>query len=78
MSQFDLIVRAGTVFDGTGSESFTADIGVKDGVIREIGRINAKTYHCVFLEHTQAAHYSAVLCCGHKKLILKMNQNDSR
>ena len=44
MSQFDLIVRAGTVFDGTGSESFTADIGVKDGVIREIGRINAKTY----------------------------------
>ena len=44
MSQFDLIVRAGTVFDGTGSESFTADIGIKDGVIREIGRINAKTY----------------------------------
>ena len=44
MSQFDLVVRAGSVLDGTGSEPYTADIGVKDGVIHEIGRINSKTY----------------------------------
>ena len=44
MSQFDLVVRAGSVLDGTGSEPYTADIGVKDGVIQEIGRINSKTY----------------------------------
>ena len=44
MSQFDLVVRAGSVLDGTGTEAYTADIGVKDGVIREIGRINSKTY----------------------------------
>ena len=31
MSQFDLVVRAGSVLDGTGSEPYTADIGVKDG-----------------------------------------------
>ena len=37
MSQFDLVVRAGSVLDGTGTEAYTADIGVKDGVIREIG-----------------------------------------
>ena len=44
MSQFDLVVRAGSVLDGTGSEPYTADIGVKDGIIQEIGRINSKTY----------------------------------
>ncbi len=44
MSQFDLVVRAGSVLDGTGTEAYTADIGVKDGAIREIGRINSKTY----------------------------------
>ena len=44
MSQFDLVVRAGSVLDGTGTEAYTADIGVKDGVVREIGRINSKTY----------------------------------
>lgn len=26
------------------------------------------------LEYTQAAHYSAVLCCGHEKLMSKINQ----
>ena len=35
----DLIVRAGTVVDGTGRAPFTADVGVCDGVIGEIGRI---------------------------------------
>ncbi len=33
MSQFDLIVRNGTIVDGTGAEPFQADIGVKGGVI---------------------------------------------
>ena len=40
MSQFDLVVRAGSVLDGTGSESYTADIGVKDGVIQELSLIH--------------------------------------
>ena len=44
MSQFDLVVRAGSVLDGTGSEPYTADIGVKDGIIQRWERINSKTY----------------------------------
>ena len=32
----DLIIRGGTVVDGTGSSARQADIGVKDGLIAEI------------------------------------------
>jgi len=41
MSKFDLIVRGGTVYDGTGVAPRTADVGIKDGVVVEVGQINA-------------------------------------
>ena len=33
---FDLIIRGGTVIDGTGAPAFTADVAVKDGVIAQV------------------------------------------
>ena len=36
---YDLIVRNGTVIDGTGKERFTADIAISDGRIAKIGAI---------------------------------------
>src|SRR5436309_164956 len=33
----DLLVQGGTVVDGTGRESFVADVRVRDGVITEVG-----------------------------------------
>lgn len=37
----DLIVRNGTILDGTGQAAFKADIGVKEGKIEEIGDLQA-------------------------------------
>lgn len=38
--QFDCIVRGGSVFDGTGAEPFSADIGIRDDKIAEIGDLS--------------------------------------
>ncbi len=35
----DLIIQGGTVVDGTGARSRTADVGVQDGTIIEIGKV---------------------------------------
>ena len=39
MSQHDLVIRSGSVIDGTGREAFTADVGIRDGVVAEVGKI---------------------------------------
>ena len=41
MPQFDTIVKGGTVVDGTKVPRYQADIGIKDGKIAEIGKLNA-------------------------------------
>ncbi len=37
---YDMIIRGGTVVDGSGSPARTADIAVQDGFITEVGRID--------------------------------------
>ena len=39
---FDLIVRAGTVVDGTGSPALTADVWVRNGRVAEVGRLSER------------------------------------
>ncbi|MBT6984690.1 MAG: amidohydrolase family protein, partial [Rhodospirillaceae bacterium] len=36
---FDLVIKNGTIVDGSGQARYRADVGVKDGRIAEIGRI---------------------------------------
>ncbi len=38
MTDHDLVIRGGTVIDGTGAEPRTADVAITDGVITEVGR----------------------------------------
>ena len=40
MAQFDTIVKGGTVIDGTRVPRYQADVGIKDGKIAEIGKLN--------------------------------------
>ena len=37
----DVIIRGGTVADGTGEPTYTADVAIKDGIITEVGRISS-------------------------------------
>jgi N-acyl-D-aspartate/D-glutamate deacylase len=36
----DLVIRGGTVHDGTGAEARTADVAIDDGVVVEVGRVD--------------------------------------
>tara|TARA_Y100001934_G_scaffold89533_1_gene110971 strand:- start:1154 stop:2860 length:1707 start_codon:yes stop_codon:yes gene_type:complete len=40
MATYDLAIRNGTIIDGSGNPRFRADVGVKNGVVATIGRLN--------------------------------------
>ena len=39
---FDLVIKNGEIIDGTGKQSFVGDIGIKDGKIKAIGKLDAQ------------------------------------
>ncbi len=41
MSRFDSVIKNGTIIDGTGLPRFKGDIGITNGYIAKIGRVNA-------------------------------------
>jgi N-acyl-D-amino-acid deacylase len=43
VTEFDLLVRGGTVVDGTGSAPFAADVAVRNGRIAAVGRLEGAT-----------------------------------
>ena len=40
MAEHDLIIRGGTVLDGTGAPAVTADVAIADGIVQEVGRVD--------------------------------------
>jgi len=40
MADYDLIIRGGSLIDGTGTEARTADVAVVDGVIADVGEVS--------------------------------------
>src|ERR1700719_5426785 len=41
MAEFDLVIRGGTVIDGTRMPRYRADIGIKDGKVAKLGNLKA-------------------------------------
>ncbi len=39
MPAYDLIIRGGTIVDGTGAQRFTGDVAIKDGLIAAVGTV---------------------------------------
>ncbi len=37
---YDIVIRNGTIIDGTGAEGFTGDVAILDGRIVEVGDVN--------------------------------------
>jgi N-acyl-D-aspartate/D-glutamate deacylase len=40
--KYDVIIRGGTIVDGSGGEAFNADLAIKDGVIAKIGNVEGE------------------------------------
>jgi N-acyl-D-aspartate/D-glutamate deacylase len=40
MAQYDLIIRGGTIVDGTGAPAFTGDVAIRDGLIAAVGQVS--------------------------------------
>lgn len=40
MAQYDLIIRGGTIVDGTGAPAFTGDVAIRDGLIAAVGAVS--------------------------------------
>jgi N-acyl-D-aspartate/D-glutamate deacylase len=40
MADFDLVVRGGTIADGTGNATFEGDVAVRDGKIAQVGKVS--------------------------------------
>src|SRR5882672_6727625 len=43
-SMYDLVIRAGTIVDGSGAPAFTGDIAVQSGCIVAVGRVEGAAY----------------------------------
>ena len=43
----DLVVRGGTVVDGTGAPPITADVGIRDGRVVEVGKVSEKAHDTI-------------------------------
>src|ERR1700730_7920351 len=42
VNQYDLVIRSGTILDGSGGVSFTGDVAISGGKIREVGLVTGK------------------------------------
>ena len=45
--EYDLVIRGGSVIDGTGAGARTADVGIRDGRVVDVGKLSGSTSHSI-------------------------------
>src|ERR1700732_4993337 len=48
--EYDLVIRGGTIVDGSGLPGYQADVGIKNGLILSIGKIRTSAEHVIEAE----------------------------
>jgi N-acyl-D-amino-acid deacylase len=67
---WDILIRNGTVIDGTGAKAKTADVGIRDGRIAEVGKLSGEAKRAIDATRLVVApgfidphtHYDAQIC----------------
>src|SRR6478752_2011284 len=67
---YDLVIKNGTVVDGTGAKRYQADVAIADGKVAEIGRVNEPAKRTIDASDLVVApgfvdphtHYDAQIC----------------
>lgn len=83
---YDLLIRNGTIVDGSGGARYPADLAIQDGKIAAIGRINEKSRQTIDAEghvvspgfvdgHT---HMDAQVFLGSVRCVFVLSRRDQR
>jgi predicted amidohydrolase len=62
MADYDILIRGGTIVDGTRTPRYVSDIGIKDGKIAQIGGLKGKTADRTLHAARCGLHCGAWLC----------------
>src|SRR6266581_2527702 len=82
---YDLILKGGRIYDGSGMPSFIGDVAINDGRIEEIGRINAAADRVIDVGGLAVApgiidfhtHFDAQLCASRGHAARKLASRNS-
>lgn len=72
---YDVVIKGGTIFDGTGEPGYTADLGIKDGRILTIGKIRKPAAQEVIEVHGKYVVPGFIDMHTHCENISQKNQN---
>ena len=57
MADYDLVVRGGTIVDGSGAEPFVGDVGIRDGRIVQVGNVTGQADLAAYLADCHQSKY---------------------
>ena len=62
MADYDIIIRSGTIVDGTRTPRYIGDLAIKDGKIAQIGGLKGNTADRVLELQVELSHLASSTC----------------